>query len=56
MFPIPIQKRPLINRISYKILVPVSLFIWLIPLIGIMLTSIRGLGYITAGNYCGLPS
>ena len=56
MFPIPIQKRPLINRISYKILVPVSLFIWLIPLIGIMLTSIRGLGDITAGNYWGIPS
>ena len=56
MFPIPIQKRPLINRISYKILVPVSLFVWLIPLIGIMLTSIRGLGDITAGNYWGIPS
>ena len=56
MFPIPIQKRPLINRISYKILVPVSLFIWLIPLLGIMLTSIRGLGDITAGNYWGMPS
>ena len=56
MFPIPIQKRPLINRISYKILVPVTLFIWLIPLIGIMLTSIRGLGDITAGNYWGMPS
>ena len=56
MFPIPIQKRPLINQISYKILIPISLFIWLIPLIGIMLTSIRGLGDITAGNYWGMPS
>ena len=56
MFPIPIQKRPLINQISYKILIPIFLFIWLIPLIGIMLTSIRGLGDITAGNYWGMPS
>jgi len=56
MFPVPIQKRPLINQISYKILIPISLFIWLIPLIGIMLTSIRGLGDITQGNLWGMPS
>ena len=56
MFPIPIQKRPLINQISYKILIPISLLIWLIPLIGIMLTSIRGLGDISQGNLWGMPS
>ena len=56
MFPIPIQKRPLINQISYKILIPISLLNWLIPLIGIMLTSIRGLGDISQGNLWGVPS
>ena len=56
MFPIPIQKRPFINQISYRILIPISLAIWLIPLIGIMLTSIRGLGDITQGNLWGMPS
>ena len=56
MFPTPIQKRPLLNQISYKILVPISLAIWLVPLVGIMMTSIRGLGDITAGNLWGTPS
>ena len=56
MFPIPIQKRPLINQISYRVLIPISLLIWLIPLIGIMLTSIRGLGDIAQGNLWGVPS
>ena len=53
MFPTPIQKRPFFNQISYKILVPHSLAIWLVPLVGIMMTSIRGLGDITAGNGTG---
>ena len=56
MFPTPIQKRPLFNQVSYKILVPISLAIWLVPLVGIMMTSIRGLGDITAGNLWGTPS
>ena len=56
MFPTPIQKRPFFNQVSYKILVPFSLAIWLVPLAGIMMTSIRGLGDITAGNLWGAPS
>ena len=56
MFPTPIQKRPFFNQVSYKILVPLSLAIWLVPLVGIMMTSIRGLGDITAGNLWGAPS
>uniref|UniRef100_UPI00351710F2 hypothetical protein n=1 Tax=Xanthomarina gelatinilytica TaxID=1137281 RepID=UPI00351710F2 len=56
MFPTPIQKRPFLNQVSYKILVPLSLAIWLVPLVGIMMTSIRGLGDITAGNLWGTPS
>ena len=56
MFPIQIQKRPRLNQILYKIMIPVALLIWLIPLFGIMMTSIRGLGDITAGNLWGTPS
>mgnify|MGYP001406357659 FL=1 len=56
MFPYPIQRRPFFNQVSYKILVPLSLAIWLVPLVGIMMTSIRGLGDITAGNLWGIPS
>ena len=56
MFPYPIQRRPFFDQVSYKILVPLSLAIWLVPLVGIMMTSIRGLGDITAGNLWGIPS
>ena len=56
MFPIQIQKRPRLNQILYKVMIPVALLIWLIPLFGIMMTSIRGLGDITAGNLWGAPS
>ena len=48
MFPIQIQKRPRLNQILYKVMIPVALLIWLVPLFGIMMTSIRGLGDITA--------
>ncbi len=56
MFPIQIQKIPRLNQILYKVMIPVALLIWLIPLFGIMMTSIRGLGDITAGNLWGTPS
>ena len=56
MFPIQIQKRPRLNQILYKAMIPVALLIWLIPLFGIMMTSIRGLGDITAGNLWRTPS
>lgn len=56
MFPTPIEKQPQLNQITYKILLPISLFIWLLPLLGIMLTSIRGIGDITSGNLWGYPS
>ena len=51
MFPTPHQ-RPVVNQYIYKIFLPISLIIWLIPIFGILMTSIRGLGDITAGN-CG---
>ena len=56
MFPTPIHQRPIVNQYIYKIFLPISLIIWLIPIFGILMTSIRGLGDITAGNYWGMPS
>ena len=50
MFPTPIHQRPVVNQYIYKIFLPISLIIWLIPIFGILMTSIRGLGDITAGN------
>lgn len=56
MFPTPIEKAGMFSRVSYRIALPVSLVIWLIPLIGVMLTALRGAGDITMGNLWGLPS
>ena len=56
MFPTPIEKTGVLSRVTYRIALPVSLVIWLIPLIGVMLTALRGAGDITMGNLWGLPS
>lgn len=56
MFPTPIQKAGALSRMTYRIALPVSLVIWLIPLIGVMLTALRGAADITMGNLWGLPS
>lgn len=56
MFPAPIQKAPAYARISYKVFLPIALVIWLLPLIGVAVTSVRPAGDLAAGNYFGLPS
>lgn len=56
MFPSPIQKASPAARASYQILLPIALVVWLIPLIGVAVTSIRPAGDLAAGNYFGWPS
>ena len=56
MFPTPIARTsPWVQR-SYKILLPIALIVWLLPLIGIAVTSIRPSSDLAAGNYFGMPS
>ncbi len=56
MFPTPIARtKPWIQR-AYKILLPVVLVLWLLPLIGIAVTSIRPSTDLASGNYFGWPS
>jgi len=42
--------------VTYKLLLPVALLIWLMPLMGIAVTSIRPSSDLAAGNYFGMPS
>ena len=56
MFPRPINKRSQLYQYSYKVIVPVSLLIWLLPLFAIFMTSIRPSMDINAGNIFGWPS
>jgi multiple sugar transport system permease protein len=56
MFPTPIAKTPPWFQRMYKVLLPVALVIWLLPLIGIAITSIRPSADLASGNYFGWPS
>ena len=56
MFPDPIQKTPFLARGSYRIILYVTLIVWMLPLAGVFLTSFRSLADINSGNYWGWPS
>jgi len=56
MFPTPIAKVSWPVRVGYKVLLPVALVVWLLPLLGVAMTSVRPGSDLTAGNYFGIPS
>jgi len=56
MFPTPIQNRSLANQVSYQVLLPIALILWLLPLLAVMIFSIKPDGDFAKGNYWGLPS
>jgi multiple sugar transport system permease protein len=56
MFPRPIeQTSPLAQRL-YALALPVALILWLLPLIGVAVTSVRPASDLAQGNYFGMPS
>lgn len=56
MFPRPIEKRSPAAQLAYKCALPVALFVWLLPLLAIFMTSIRTAVDINTGNLFGIPS
>ncbi len=56
MFPTPIDHKSINYQRAYKILVPIFLIIWLLPLIMIFMTSIRPAADINSGQMFGWPS
>ena len=56
MFPRPIEKAGVVQRSAYRIALPLALLLWLLPLLGVMMTSLKPSGDLAAGNYFGLPS
>jgi multiple sugar transport system permease protein len=56
MFPRPIQKSGQAAQWLYTIALPVALVIWLFPLLGVALTSLRPASDLAQGNYFGMPS
>ena len=56
MFPTPIERTPAAAQWLYRGAVAIALLIWLMPLVAVALTSIRGPADIFAGNYWGWPT
>jgi multiple sugar transport system permease protein len=56
MFPRPIQQSSPAVQWLYTIALPVALLIWLFPLLGVALTSLRPASDLAQGNYFGMPS
>ncbi|MCO4848029.1 MAG: carbohydrate ABC transporter permease [Yoonia sp.] len=56
MFPTPIEKRTRGWQIGYQAMLPVVLIAWLLPLLAVMLFSIKPEADFVSGNYWSLPS
>jgi multiple sugar transport system permease protein len=56
MFPRPIQQSGTGTQWLYTIALPIALLIWLFPLLGVALTSLRPASDLAQGNYFGMPS
>lgn len=56
MFPKPIEKSTPGIQVAYKTMLPIALILWLLPLISIMVFSIKPDADFTTGNYWGFPS
>lgn len=56
MFPRPVEQLSPGMQLAYKAAVPVALFLWLLPLLGVAVTSLRPASDLAQGNYFGMPS
>lgn len=56
MFPRPIEQTSATSQWLYKVAVPIALFLWLLPLLGVAITSVRPASDLAQGNYFGIPS
>ena len=56
MFPKPINNYSGGFQLAYKLALPLALFLWLLPLLAIFMTSIRPASDIAIGNVFGIPS
>ena len=56
MFPRPIGQASYFTQFAYRTFLPIALFIWLLPLLAVFVTSLRGSKDINNGNVFGWPS
>jgi multiple sugar transport system permease protein len=55
-FPAPIQLQPPAARAFFYVVLPLALLVWLLPLLGIALTSLRSIEDISRGNVWTWPA
>jgi multiple sugar transport system permease protein len=55
MYPMPIAKWTPTKRILYKLSLPLALLVWLLPMLAVMVTSVRSSEELVQGNYWGWP-
>jgi multiple sugar transport system permease protein len=56
MFPTPIHLTSRPTQWLYRIALPLALLVWLLPIIAVAFTSVRGLSDLSNGNYWGMPT
>ncbi len=56
MFPRPIEQTSARTQLLYKLALPLALILWLLPLLGVALTSVKPASDLAQGNYFGWPS
>ena len=56
MFPHPIQKSNITARVSYRVILYVAVIFWILPLLAMLMISIRPLSDINSGNFYGWPT
>ena len=56
MFPRPIEQQSRVVQVGYQAFLPVALILWLLPLIAVMIFSIKPDGDFVQGTFGGLPS
>jgi multiple sugar transport system permease protein len=55
MYPTPIARWKPVTRQLYRMSLPVALLIWLLPMIAVLVTSVRSSDELSEGNYWGWP-
>lgn len=56
MFPTPIHLTSRPTQWIFKVGLPLAVLAWLLPLVAVAFTSVRGLGDLASGNYWGMPT
>ncbi|AXF25488.1 sugar ABC transporter permease [Burkholderia pyrrocinia] len=55
MYPMPVSRWGRSSRWLYRLSLPCALVLWLVPLLAVLVTSIRSTDEVMAGNYWGWP-